>query len=292
MLLGELASAWNESDAIRLRSSDDPHRFWQGESLSGKRLMLRCLHGLGDAVHMLRYLPRLRSICASVTLEVPPRLLPLAPYFAGADRVITWGEQAPAEPPVWDVQVEVMELPYLFRTTLADLPIETLYLAVPNETQMAPRCMPRVGIVWSASEWDPTRRFPAECLQQLLATPGMEFWNLQGGSQHALTQVQGAIGRMRDAADFGDGLLPLAAVIANMDLIVTVDTLAAHLAGAMGTHAWVLLQHRADWRWMHAREDSPWYPTLRLFRQPVQDDWAALTAQICEALAQWRQQQS
>ncbi|MGI4853303.1 MAG: hypothetical protein ACRYF4_04545 [Janthinobacterium lividum] len=292
MLKGDFAAAWLESDAIRARGGHDPHRFWQRESVDGKRLIVRCLHGLGDAVQMLRYLPLLRARCSSVTLEVPPRLLPLTPLFAGVDEVVTWGEDAPEEPPSWDVQVEVMELPYLFRTAVEDLPVAEHYLSVPAAglfVMAGP--LPRVGVVWSASEWDVTRRLPVECLQQVLAVPGIEFWNLQGGPQHDPAGLPGIWNRMRDAAAFGDGLLPLAAVIANMDLVLTVDTLAAHMAGAMERPAWVMLQHRADWRWMHARGDSPWYPTLRLFRQPRQDDWSALTTQMCEALNQWKNQQ-
>lgn len=292
MLRGDFAAAWLESDAIRARGEDDPHRYWNGEAIDRKRVIVRCLHGLGDAVQMLRYLPQMRARCSELTLEVPPRLMPLAPHFVGADRVITWGEQAPAMPPGWDVQVEIMELPYIFRSTIAELPIATGYLSTPDvEFPLPPATMPRVGIVWSASEWDPTRCLPVPCLRELLAVEGIEFWNLQGSPQHALLQAEGVTNTMRDAADFGDGLLPLAAVIANMDLVLTVDTLAAHMAGAMGRNAWVMLQHRADWRWMHGRDDSPWYPTLRLFRQPVQDDWSGLTARICEALEQWTQQQ-
>lgn len=293
MLAGEFAAAWAESDAIRARGAVDPHRFWTDEPLAGKRVIVRCLHGLGDAVQMLRYLPLLQSVCACIILEVPPSMLAIAACFAGADQVITWGADAPQTQPAWDLQVEVMELPYLFRTTLPDLPIACDYLRVPDvkihevARAMGMKTQARVGVVWSASPWDPTRRLPAECLAQLLATPGIEFWNLQGGEAHDLAVADKLSTGLRDAAELGDGLVPLAATVANLDLVISVDTLAAHMAGAMGQNAWVLLQHRADWRWMHDRDDSPWYPTLRLWRQTSQDDWSSLTARVCNALRNW-----
>lgn len=294
MLTGNFAAAWRESDAIRQRGHADEHRFWNGESVEGKRVIVRCLHGLGDAVQMLRYLPGLQAQCKELIVEVPPHLLPLAPFFVGMRTLITWGSQAPVQQPAWDLQMEVMELPHFFRTVADELPLATQYLALPPEQvrdmaqRMGPSETPRVGVVWSASEWDPSRRLPSDCLERLLAQHGLQFWNLQGGPQHDSSAQAKIAAGLQDAAMLGDGLLPLTSVIANLDLVITVDTLAAHLAGALGRPAWVLLQHRADWRWMHGRDDSPWYPTLRLWRQPVQEDWATLTLAVCEALTQWR----
>ena len=293
MLQGDFEAAWQQSDAIRQRNRPDPHRFWNGEAIDGCQLMVRCLHGLGDSVQMLRYLPQLQERCKSVVVEMPPRLLPLASCFAGLTHVITWGEGAPANPPAWNVQVEVMELPYLFRTTVQELPLTRNYLSPPSALclqtalRMEAARLPKVGVVWAASEWDATRCLPMECLARLLAVQGVGFWNLQGGKQHALGSQSAAVAAIQDAAAFGDGLPLLSSVIANLDLVITVDTLVAHLSGAMGKPAWVLLQAQADWRWMHLRTDSPWYPTLRLWRQPVQDDWDALTTEVCTALEAW-----
>ena len=116
MLTGNFAAAWRESDTIRAGGAPDPHRFWAGENLRGRRVMLRCLHGYGDAVQFLRYAPRLQRTASRLTVEVPPAMMEIARYFCGVDDVITWGVDAPARAPSWDVQVEVMELPYLFRT--------------------------------------------------------------------------------------------------------------------------------------------------------------------------------
>lgn len=296
MLAGHFELAWQQSDAIRRRGAADPHRFWTGAPIAGKRIIVRCLHGLGDSVQMLRYLTLLQQCCAAVTVELPPRLLPLASRFRSMGHAISWDTEEPQ--PAWDLQVEVMELPYLFRTTANDLPLEQGYLVPPAplvrevSVAMGLKRLPRVGVVWSASEWDPSRVLPWDCLERILATPAVEFWDLQGGEQHALGRTVPALARTRDAAVLGEGVLPLAAVIANLDLLLTVDTLAAHLAGAAGKQAWVLLQARADWRWMHERDDSPWYPALRLWRQTVQDDWDTLTTRVCNALAAWTKERS
>lgn len=292
MLLGDFAAAWRQSDYLRGRGAPDPHRFWNGEEIGGKRLMLRCLHGFGDAVQMLRYLPDLQQRCSSVAVEVPPRLLALAACFAGIGNVITWGEGAPAEPSAWDVQVEIMELPYLFRTTCAELPIATCYLTVPPEAQrevipFMSGTRKRVGVVWSTGEWNRTRAIPFECVQALVKDNDIEFWNLQGGAEHDEWNAL-AGDNLRDGADAGEGILTLAALIEQMDLIVTADTLAAHVAGALGKPAWVVLQYAADWRWMHARSDSPWYPSLRLFRQTSAGDWGSAMVQVQTALSQWK----
>ena len=291
MLHGDLLAAWRESDAIRQRGAPDPHRFWQGEELNGKRVIVRSLHGFGDAVQMFRFLPRLRALVSHLIVEVPPRLLELAPCFEGMGEVITWGEAAPRNPPAWDVQLEVMELPYLLRVTANELKPTEGYLRLPREATtaaraaMGPARRPRVGVVWTAGEWNPSRSIPPELLFGLRSVAEVEFWSLQGGAE-ARTGAPG----WRDVYECGDGILPLAAVIAQLDLVITVDTLAAHLAGALGVPCWVLLQYRADWRWMSGREDTPWYPSLRLLRQGADGGWELLVQRVCAELQRWAAQ--
>ncbi len=293
MLAGEFAAAWKESDSIVRRGGADPHRFWNGEAVDGRRVILRCLHGFGDAVQMLRYAPALRARCAELIVEAPPRLVDLATCFDGVDRVITWGEQAPGTAPEWDVQVEVMELPYLFRTEVTQLPVATQYLDLPTSVRrdvrqrMGRRSSPRVGLVWSAGEWNRSRSLPFAFVQEMVQATGCEFWNLQGGSEKDAWKelAGGACTRQDDSC--GEGILPLAGVIEQLDLVITVDTLAAHLAGALGTPAWVLLQRTADWRWMVDRTDTPWYPSLRLYRQNTQGQWDGVVRRIAADLARW-----
>ena len=289
MLRGDFGSAWRESDAIRLRGAPDSYRFWNGEDIRRKRVIVRCLHGFGDAVQFLRYAPALSNMASEVTFEVAPRFVEIAGCFEGVEKVITWGGGAPHHSPQWDVQMEVMELPYLFRTDIRELPIAERYLHLPQHAvanvarQMGTSSVPRVGVVWSAGDWNPSRCMPFHALAPVLKSAECEFWNLQGpgGPDEQGYEV------CREAEGCRDSIFTLAAVISQLDLVLTVDTLAAHLAGALGVPAWVMLQYAADWRWMTEISRSPWYPSLRLFRQPRPGDWASVVADIRRALDEW-----
>jgi hypothetical protein len=280
MLNGDFESAWKESDAIRARGPH-PDSFWSGENIEDKHVIVRCVHGFGDAVQMLRYAPSLAARAAHVVYEVDPRLLPLMRCFNGVAHAITWNDQSPE----WDVQIEIMELPHFFRTTMSELPLAENYLKIPeSDLQLAanslgPRQRPRVGIVWTCGDWNPSRNVPPLALAGLAALD-VEFWNLESWS----SSIECSELEMRDARRFTDGLLPLAAVIANLDFVITPDTLAAHLAGVLGKPACVMLQYAADWRWAVERNDSPWYPSLRLFRQPAPGDWLSVIESIRASL--------
>jgi hypothetical protein len=287
MLAGNFEAAWHECDALRHRNAPDPHRFWNGQSIVNKHLIVRALHGFGDAVQMLRYAPLLERTAASVLFEVPPRFVEIAPYFRGVQNVVTWGEQASPTPPIWDLQLEIMELPYVFRTASTDLPIATDYLDLPasllhrTTAVMHRSSKPRIGLVWAGGDWNLDRAIPFSLLGPLLNDPRFELWNLQGG--HAADE--GAHTIMQNATELcGDGILSLAGTIAHLDLIITVDTLAAHLAGAIGKPVWLLLQYAADWRWMMNCTDSAWYPSMRLFRQPRPGDWPGVITNVVETL--------
>jgi hypothetical protein len=292
MLRGDFLAAWRESGAIRARGTAGPDCLWRGEEIRGRRLIMRCLHGYGDAVQFLRYAPQLKATAAEVIWEVPPALAEIAPHFLGVDRVVTWGNES-ASRARWEVQAEVMELPCILRTSIAELPIATKYLRLPariassTAAQMGRRTAPRIGMVWAAGEWNHSRSIPIQLFHKLFNTDGCEFWNLQGGAMRAEWYELPNCGRLRDTASCDSGILALASVIAQLDLVITVDTLAAHLAGALGIPAWVLLRHQADWRWMVNRSESPWYPSLRLFRQPSPGDWDVVIENVGEALRGW-----
>jgi hypothetical protein len=307
MLRGDFPAAWEVSRAIRKAMGTDENCLWRGEDVRGKRVMVRCLHGFGDAVQFIRYAPRLATLAKSVVWEVPPEMMQLARYFRGVERVVTWSGHptnkdlfagTPDDHPTnkdqtiakdWDVQMEVMELPCMFGTRLSDLPIATDYLRLPRKLEdsvhagMGTASAPRIGLVWAAGEWNPSRSIPVELLPRLLEVGGCEFWSLQGETAR---QVSG-LDKLRETKLCQSGILALASVIQQLDLVITVDTLAAHLAGALGVEAWVMLQHAADWRWMMDREDSPWYPSLRLFRQPTPGNWAAVLHAVQYALQEW-----
>jgi hypothetical protein len=294
MLSGQFVSAWEESDAIRHREGTDPRSSCQDTVLRDKRLIVRCLHGFGDTVQFLRFAPRLRALTSRLIIEVAPRMVDLARCIDGVQEVITWGPSQP-DCTEWDMQVEVMELPYLFRITAGDLPIASNYVKPPAKKLCPPMGIvdstpsPQIGVVWSCGNWNLSRSVPLQMLTPLLQQPDCCFWNLQGGPARTDWQKMRCHSMMCDAQELCDGgLLPLAVVISQLDLVITVDTLAAHLAGAMNIPVWVLLQHEADWRWMVGRDDSPWYPSMRLFRQSRPSSWAGTIADVEYAFGKWR----
>ncbi len=286
MLLGEMERAWQESDAIRRRGAPDPHRLWNGSSFTGKRVLVRSLHGFGDAIQCIRYAPCIRKDAAALMLQVSPRLVDLLRCAAGMDepsvKIMPWGQ----EPACWDavsgadIEAEITELPYIFRTQAATIPRACPYITAPRRlaatigramAQRNPR--PRIGLVWGCDQWNRSRVIPLPLLEPLLVRTDASFYSLQGAEDNvAWTQIRERY-RLHDASDYGDGLLTLAAVMEHLDLVITVDTMAAHLAGAMGKPVWLLLQYAADWRWMIDRADSPWYPTMRIFRQRRVGAW-------------------
>lgn len=279
MLLGNLEFAWGESDAIQKRGQPDPHRFWDGRPFTGRRVLLRCLHGLGDTLQFVRYAPLIRQQAHSLVIEAQPTLKRLLQQAGLADCVMTWGE---SEAP-WDQQMEVMELPRIFGTTLHTIPNMVPYIQV---NDAAPeRSGPldndrllRIGLVWAASTYNPARSVPIECVSPLFDTPGAVFFSLQAGAERA--QIEPWATRVPCLYDPSEGVLGTAKSLAQVDLVITADTMMAHLAGAMGKPVWTLLPYECDWRWMLDREDSPWYPTMRLFRQPEPDRWQPVIARV------------
>ncbi len=285
MLKGDFAQAWQESDAIRRRDAPDPHRFWNGEDLQDRRVILRSLHGYGDAIQMLRYLPMLRQRAKHVVLEVPPQMYDLARCFSGVDTVIVWGE-----PSSWDLQIEVMELPYIFRSELHTIPRQIPYLTLPPGAQIQNNADHglNAGILWIGGEWEPSRSIPFALLHPLLNRKEIRFWSLQRPEDN-LEWNDFWLSRNALPLACGNGLLSLAAAIQQMDLVISIDSMAAHLAGALGKPVWTFLPRYADWRWMMHRSDSPWYPTMRLFRQTQQGKWddvvTAVSAQLSASAA-------
>jgi hypothetical protein len=171
-----------------------------------------------------------------------------------------------------------MELPHIFRTTLATIPTAIPYLHI------APAALPRhgrlaVGVVWATGEWEHARRsLPFPLLIPLAAVPGVTLYILQRGP--ALSQYQHGIGTLSGS----DNVVEAARIIRALDLVISVDTMPAHLAGALGVPVWTLLDTVADWRWMDGREDSPWYPTMRLFRQECPGAWEPVIARVVAEL--------
>ena len=290
MTSGSFETAWRVNDCC---GSHWPsaHRLWDGQSLQGANLVVHAKHGLGDAVQMLQYTQRLRDLSASVQFKVPANLGALLPYFHGVESGNTGRPSSPETHLANIIELEMMELPYLFRTKLEDLPLAIDYLAIPEpiSTQYV-TCMgctrkPRIGIVWAGGEWDRERWVPLNLLLPLIANDTYEWWNLQGGSA-ASEGYQLPMKKISRSSD--QGLVALAAIVSHLDLVITVDTLAAHLASALGKPTWLMLKHYADWRWLSGRDDSPWYPSLRLFRQPSPGNWKGVVTSIERALEEAR----
>lgn len=270
MRQGDFAAAWEVSDAALLRPRDPSaprhlQRVWNGDPLEGKRVLVRCYHGLGDTVQFARYLPRLKAIAAEVIVWVQPALIPL---LGGVDRLLPLHDGAPGVE--YDAEVEIMELAHVFRTVPGDVP----YLHAPP-LPAPPSEGLKVGLVWRAGDWDERRSIP---LRFLTSLPDVSLYALQRGAGLAEWREEFGPNVGSDLAE------ETAGVMQSLDLIISIDSFPAHLAGALGRPTWTLLHSDADWRWMNDREDSPWYPTMRLFRQKRPGDWDSVIAQLTRKL--------
>lgn len=280
MLEGRFERAWQESDAIETRGNPDRHRFWDGRPFDGNDVLVRCLHGLGDTIQYVRYAPLIRQRARSVTIEAQPALQLLLAQSQLADAVITWGEREPR----WNQQIEIVELPRIFRATLASIPKHVPYLSAGCWAQDVPRDRigeSRVGVVWASSTYNPDRSIPLNQIARLFHLPHTSFFSLQAGEERM--QLKPWSPRVADWQTDSACILTTAKKLNALDLVITVDTMIAHLAGALARPVWLLLPYQCDWRWMLRREDSPWYPTMRLFRQPRRGDWASVIERVLDA---------
>lgn len=263
---------------------------WTGEALAGRRVLVRCYHGLGDTLQFIRYLPALKSIAAETIVWAQPKLLPLLASADGIDRLLALHDGAPEV--AFDVDVEIMELAHVFRSTPDTLPAAIPYLhADPmplpdaradveaNSAAGPGGAAPLdIGLVWRGGDWNLDRSMPFEALAPLFRAHPGRLLILQPGAHAA-----GWNGR--DGRYLGEFNLPdYARALKALDLLITIDSMPAHLGGALGVPTWTLLHHDADWRWMADRADSPWYPGMRLFRQRAPGDWDGVIGEVADAL--------
>jgi hypothetical protein len=285
MRSGAWEDAWAFSDAVlRARGGTSSWHLprheqwvWDGTPLDGRRVLVRCYHGLGDTLQFIRFAPRVRATAAELIVWAQPALLSLLATAPGIDRLLPLHDGAPDV--AYDVDVEVMELAHVVRAMPHDVGAPVPYLDV----EPAPRARDgrlAVGLVWESGDWGREKRsIPFDLLAPLAAIDGVALHVLQRGPARAAR-----------GADFGvdagsDDVYAAARTMRALDLVVTIDSMPAHLAGALGVPVWTLLPHDADWRWMAERDDSPWYPTMRLFRQPAPGAWAPLVARVADELA-------
>jgi tetratricopeptide (TPR) repeat protein len=300
LLHGKFADAWPKyewrwkMEESRGKNRDFSSPAWDGGSLEGKRILLYAEQGLGDALQFVRYARLVKARGATVLLECPQRLVQLLTSCSGIDSVIEEGRR---DGLAYDLHAALMSLPGLLGTTLANIPSETPYLSPePSKVEQwrAPiAAIPgfRVGIAWQGKKTylrDAVRSIPLKHFARLTEVPEVQLVKLQKGYGSDQLKDLHPNCTVRDLGpDFDSGpdaFADAAAVMKHLDLIITSDTSIAHLAGALGVPVWVALPYVPEWRWLLNREDSPWYPTMRLFRQPALHDWEGTFDAISRSL--------
>ncbi len=262
---------------------------WEGQDIRGKTVLLRAEQGIGDVIQFIRYAPHVKALGATVLLELRKGIRELAGGFPGVDELVD-----PNRPlPRFDYYIHLMSLPRVFGTDLARIPAEVPYLHTEPgriahwQPRMGSQRAFKVGIVWGgdpAHLRDRFRSIRLAALAPLGRVEGVQFFSMQKGVQAAqLDSWRAAM----PLVDFGPDLRDFAdtaAVISELDLVISVDTSVAHLAGALGKPVWVMVPTPPEWRWLEHREDSPWYPTMRLFRQTHQGEWSDVVERLKDAL--------
>jgi Flp pilus assembly protein TadD len=257
---------------------------WNGEDVAGKRVLVQSEQGFGDALQFARYVPLLAARGARIVLECLPELKSLFATLPGVEQVILKGEQAP---PV-DLSVPLLSLARVFGTSLATIPAQVPYLRA--QTASLPRrpgTLLNVGLVWAGKPTPRDRSWPLPPLATLMEDPRIAFFSLQTGPRAQELSAHGLDRLVVDLAPYLKDFSATAAAMNALDLVITIDTASAHLAGALGRPAFLLLRYVSDWRWLDYRDDSPWYPTVRLFRQSRPDDFAQPIDRVREALQQF-----
>jgi Flp pilus assembly protein TadD len=291
---GFMEYEWRKRHArYRAEFPDLPGSKWDGTDTRGKTILVRAEQGFGDTIQFARYLPSICDMGGSPILVCPPALVPLVASMPGV-RAVSSLDPVPA----YDAWIDQISLPTVFGTTLQTIPAPNRYFSaeparvdawrarlragMPNALQR--RDEPRIGIAFAGNPRhvaDKRRSIPPDFDLELRDAVGLNFVNLQHGAPTALLGLPDLTHWMTDYAE-------TAALIECLDLVITVDTSIAHLAGALGKPTWVLLPHAPDWRWLLGRSDSPWYPSIRLFRQPVPGDWTSVLGQVMRALLRER----
>jgi tetratricopeptide (TPR) repeat protein len=285
--LGRFAEGWRGYEWRRSIASPRPFSqpLWDGRPLPGQTLFIHAEQGFGDTIQFVRFVAPARALAARVILECQPPLWRLFRDSGVADVVISTQET----PPDFDRHLPIASLPGIFNTNLENLPSHVPYLKAPAGEDLPAGSGPlRVGLAWTCNPLHISvgkRSIPLPEFAPVLATPGVSFFSLQTpvptphrAYLRSLPNVLDLENRLKDFSE-------TAAVISRLDLVITIDTAVAHLAGALGKPTWTLLPFAADWRWLTDRSDSPWYPTLRLFRQTRPNDWPPVIAEVARELA-------
>ena len=317
---GDFLEGWEEYEwRWRCKDFNGPRRDldrpqWDGSPLPGRTVLLHAEQGFGDTLQFIRYLPLVARRGGSIIVECQPELEPLLRTISEGCQVVAQGQPLPA----FDVHCRLLSLPRIFGTKLGTIPNRVPYLCVDRQRQEKwrrrlaadstarldcarhgrldcarhGRRLPLVGLVWAGRATpDPQRTCGLAALTPLAAVAGVRFVSLQtgpaGAEAHDAPRGMALADLSAELRDFAD----TAALMANLDLVITIDTAAAHLAGALGRPTWTLLKDAADWRWLADRADNPWYPTMRLFRQPRRGDWASVAQRVARELGSFAEPQ-
>jgi len=297
LLKGDFDKGWKQYERRWVKLG--PHGFnkplWDGSDLTGKTILLHCEQGLGDSLQFIPYAALVKQRGGKVLLACPKPLTRILETAPGIDQLITEGQPLPD----YDCQSPLVSLPLIFNTDLDTIPANVPYLAAPPDQTAAwaerlKSCKgKKVGLVWAgnprkyhaeSNAVDRRRSMRLEQFAPLAEIPGIDFISLQkdGPAEQAINPPPGMnlIDFMDEVSDFTD----TAAIIANLDLVIGVDTSVVHLAGALAKPVWMLSRFDGCWRWLLDRSDSPWYPTMRIFRQPKAGDWTSVVENVRAAL--------
>lgn len=289
LLKGDFESGWEEyewrwqSDTFLSPKRNFPKPLWDGTPLNGRTILLHTEQGMGDAMQFARYVPMVAERGGKVILACQAELVRLFSTLPGPKRVVTYGEL-----PDFDCHAPLLSLPRIFGTRLNTIPAEVPYLDVEEELtriwseRIGQAPGPKVGVVWRGNpeqRVNRARSCPPDMLRALKDVPGIRLFSLQketggDGVPKGFTDLSPHLG------DFAD----TAAAIQQLDAVVSICTSVAHLAGALGCPTWIMLAFAADWRWLQERDDSPWYPSVRLVRQQALGDWAGVVKRVADAL--------
>jgi hypothetical protein len=293
LLFGDLPLGWHQYESRWLipgligpeRSLAEP--LWRGEPFPEKTLLLHWEQGQGDTLMFIRYAAQAKALGGKVLVEVQPSVAGVVATCPGVDEVVPYGMPLPP----FDLHLPMLSLPAVFETRLDTIPAQIPYLAVPEEIPnrgpiariLAPtQGLTRIGLVWSGSAtntYDSHRSIPAEVLQPLADLPGV-VWHSFQPEPSGEPPFPGIIPFGPLLSSFSD----TAYALLGMDLVITVDTAVAHLAGALGIPTFILVASLPDWRWLMGRDDSPWYPTMRIYRQQIHGDWRPVIQQVARDL--------
>jgi len=292
LMKGDLESGFQEYEWRWRLAENQPRHFdepdWRGDPLDGRTILLHAEQGIGDSIQFARYVALVARRGGRVVLECQKTLVDLFATLDGPTEIAARGDALPD----FDVHAPLLSLPHIFKTELGSIPATANYLAADSarvekfdEAIDAQRF--NVGLVWAGKPThrnDRNRTAGIEPFIGLLGTPGCAFHSLQVGPRTADIQATGCTGLMRDHTDAIENFADTAALVSALDLVISVDTSVCHLAGALGKKCWVVLPYTPDWRWLMERDDSPWYPALRLFRQESFGDWPSVFARISAEL--------